>query len=506
MLRAAWLLFLVGTTALAVWVATSLVAWAGGPAELASAGGVLLFPLLPWWWEHRATEAWHARQRRARRLLPAKRALSGFSRFVLRSLALNLALLGALTALWPRVAFAALAARGDWFLDGRTGPTAQRVRGVLVAAATGLEWLHRAAHDNPYRRPEDARAPVPDSVRPVTVTTPSGSGARWRRVEGPPAQRQSPAGTDGDEPAPEAPQPEEPPPPLEGVEGATWRVGRTGWPWPETVHPVVAGMTPADEPSLEAVARFITAREPDPFRRVKALHDWVVTRLDYDQAALQAGRRPPQDAEAVFLSRRAVCEGYARLLVALGQHAGVRVVYVTGEVREPEGALATEGHAWNAVELEGAWYLVDATWNDALVAGGGSHYRLDYLFIPPALAVLDHFPDEPRWQLLEQPLTRAEFLRQPLARPALAKEGLTLVTPSALAVEVDERFVLELDNPTRAHVMLSLDGADCGISDDARVRLECQVEGRGPRVARVLANRSRLGTYTWVAGFRVIRR
>ncbi len=520
MLRFLWVLCLLTVTALGVWLASSLVAFAGGPAWLAVAGGVLLFPVLPVWWEKRATDAFHARLRRARRLLPKKRALSWPTRVALRTVALNVVFVALLLLSWPKIAFAALATRGDWFLDGESGAAAERARSVVVSAASGLEWLHRAAAENPYRTKEDERAPLPDDVKPVVVSTVYGDAARWRRAPPPPPPTPSPRPpSQPDAPVEPAPSPA-PPTPSEPVAGddepdvtepkstrppapvpeePAFRVGRTTWPWPNTPHVVVQGLTAADETSPEAVARFIAARVSDPFERVKALHDWVVTRLRYDDASV-TGPRKPQDARSVFDARLGVCEGYARLLVELGRHSGDRIVYVTGEVREEDGQLAPVGHAWNAVQVAGAWYLLDATWDDPTRPDGKDTYRTDYLFIPPQLAGLDHFPDEPGWQLREDWLSRAEFLRQPLARPGLAREGLALKSPSSVVVDVDDTFTLELSNPGRVWVMARVGEQACGPTDAAEVHLTCKVP-RGAGRAVVFANAAEFGSYDGVASF-----
>ena len=509
-LRALWVLFLLTITGLGVWLASSLVAYAGGPAELALFGGVLLFPVLPLWWEKRATDAFYAQLKRSTRLLPKKRALTAFTRIALRTVFLNLVFVVALVALWPKVAFAALATRGDWFLGDSQGVWTQRGRVVLLGAASGLEWVHRAANDNPYRSKEDDQQPVPDTVQPVVaVVTPFGSGARWRPKDPPPIV---PSGVEGPTP-PVEPPPVEPPPVIPSeVEGPpepevpAWTVGSTTWPWAERVHPVVAGMTAADETSPEAVARYISARVTDPFARVKALHDWVVTRLRYDSASI-TGKRKAQDAQSVFLSRLGVCEGYARLLVELGKHSGDRFVYVTGEVREEHGELAPVGHAWNAVEVKGAWYILDATWDDPVRNDGSDAYRTDYLFIPPDLAALNHFPDEPRWQLRAQALSRAEFLRQPMATLGLAKEHLELKSPSRAVVQVGETFDLSLGNPARMFVMVQVmpEKTKCGPSDAADLALSCPVT-RGSEEAIVFVNDQRDGSYASVASFKVERR
>ncbi len=492
MFRALWVFLLLSITWLGVWLASSLVAFAGGPAELALFCGVLLFPVLPLWWEKRATDAFYEKLKRSTRLLPKKRALTASTRIALRTVFLNLVFVSALVALWPKIVFAALATRGDWFLGDSQGPWAQRGRTVLLTAASGLEWVHTATHENPYRKPEDDQQPVPDDVKPVVaVVTPFGSGARWRPRD--PEPKPDPV-----EPAPQLPREPEP-------EVPSWTVGSTSWPWPEKVHPVVAGMAASDETSPQAVARYISARVTDPFERVKALHDWVVTRLRYDSASL-TGTRKPQDAKTVFDTRLGVCEGYARLLVELGKHSGDRFVYLTGEVREEHGELAPIGHAWNAVEVKGAWYLVDATWDDPVMKDGSDAYRTDYLFIPPSLAGLNHFPDESRWQLRAPAISRAEFLRQPMATPGLAKEHLELKSPARAVVQVGEAFELALGNPARRFVMVQVlpDQTKCGPVDDAELALSCPLTS-GSQEAVVFVNDELEGTYDSIANFKLQR-
>ncbi len=475
-----WVLGLVAVTGLGVWLASSLVAFAGGPAALACVGGVLLFPVLPLWWEKRASDAFYARLRVTRRLLPKKRALTGPTRVALRTVFINLVFVAVLLVAWPKVAFAALATRGDWFLGDEKGPWVDRARAALVGASSGLEWLHEAAHENPYRTEEDEKAPVPEDVKPVvSVVTPFGSGERWRRPE-----------------LPEAP-PE--PEPVDEHPDAVFDIGQTRWPWRSEIHPVVAGMSAADETTPEAVGRYISARVTDPFQRVKALHDWVVTRLRYDHASV-TGPRKPQDARSVFTSRLGVCEGYARLLVELGKHTDTRIVYVTGDVRSDDGSLMPVGHAWNAVEVQGAWYLLDATWDDASMSDGSEVYSTDYLFIPPELAGLDHFPDEARWQLRSAPLSRAAFLRQALARPGFAKERLTLRSPERMIVEVTDTFSLRVDNPANTYLMLHIGEVVCGPVNDEDVALDCPVPP-GAKKAVLFSNHAQEGDYDDVASF-----
>lgn len=65
-----------------------------------------------------------------------------------------------------------------------------------------------------------------------------------------------------------------------------------------------------------------------------------------------------------------VCEGYARAFKVLCDKAGITCVLVDGKATNSAGN--TEGHMWNYVQLDGAWYAVDVTWNDPVPADGGS--------------------------------------------------------------------------------------------------------------------------------------
>jgi len=110
-----WLLLVLAVTGAGVWLSSSLAAYLNAPIWLAGLLGLLAFPVLPLAWES------HASVRRARRPAARPRILTLWDRLVLRTLAVNLLIIAILLARWPATSFAALATRGDWFLEGRTG-------------------------------------------------------------------------------------------------------------------------------------------------------------------------------------------------------------------------------------------------------------------------------------------------------------------------------------------------------------------------------------------------
>ena len=436
------------TPLLGVWLASSLAAHAGRSTALPFVAGLLAFPVAPLAWDF-----W-SEYRRKQKKVTGERILTFADRLLLRTFAVSFTLIVAMLVVRPAVAFTALSTRGDWMLDGRAGPTVERARRALFTVAGGLEWLYELAHRNRYEKlveddatgPEPTPGPAP-SPTPVPAPAPAPT----------PTQAPSPA------PAPEA-KPAAPP----------------AWPDPPTLHPVVAEIPAGEESNLEAVARFIKGREPNPRARIKALHDYVADRIAYDAEALADDKIPPQGASSVFSARKGVCAGYANLFKAMAKVTGDEVVVVVGDARTDVDEIGGGGHAWNAARIDGQWYLLDATWDAGHVNGRTftKRYTTDYFLTPPELFGVDHFPEQERWQLKARALSRGEFMRQPMLRARFFTHGLRLDKPDRSQVTVAERMDIELDNPRGAFVLANFEPK--GAPPDARDE-PCEVRA-GPRV------------------------
>ena len=59
----------------------------------------------------------------------------------------------------------------------------------------------------------------------------------------------------------------------------------------------------------------------------------------------------------------AICSGYASSFNLLARKAGTDSIYVTGTV-PVTASNGNNGHAWNLVNVDGTWKLVDTTWDD----------------------------------------------------------------------------------------------------------------------------------------------
>lgn len=77
------------------------------------------------------------------------------------------------------------------------------------------------------------------------------------------------------------------------------------------------------------------------------LHDWLLDQLEYDNSLYWCS------AESALTRGLGTCESYQRAYAKLLDSAGIS-----------NGRVEGNGHAWNAVKMDGVWYQVDPTWDD----------------------------------------------------------------------------------------------------------------------------------------------
>ncbi len=120
----------------------------------------------------------------------------------------------------------------------------------------------------------------------------------------------------------------------------------------------------------EVLAELDLERKTD-YEKVAAIHDYICSHTKYDPA--EDGEDIKRTAYGALVEGRAVCQGYCVAFYRLLLEAGIDNRVIFGEGIGIDGKTAS--HTWNIVNLNGEYYYVDITWDDA----GG---KRDYFLVP----------------------------------------------------------------------------------------------------------------------------
>lgn len=107
---------------------------------------------------------------------------------------------------------------------------------------------------------------------------------------------------------------------------------------------------------VKAILQKIIKPGMNNHQKIKAIHDWVVLNLKYDNSYTK------YTAYEGLTTGSAVCQGYSLLTYKLLLGAGIPNKIVEGTAKPAGGAR--QSHAWNLVQLNGLWYHLDTTWDD----------------------------------------------------------------------------------------------------------------------------------------------
>lgn len=106
-------------------------------------------------------------------------------------------------------------------------------------------------------------------------------------------------------------------------------------------------ITPEQYAEIKAFTDDLVAECSSQFQIYRTCFNWIVENIKYDYVN--------NDPYAVFVNRKAVCQGYSNLLFVMLHSQGVPA-FVTNGYLNPYG-----GHAWNYVYFSSKWYVSDPT-------------------------------------------------------------------------------------------------------------------------------------------------
>ena len=142
-------------------------------------------------------------------------------------------------------------------------------------------------------------------------------------------------------------------------------------------------LTEAREDFSRRIAAFVAPIvDASPLVRVAYLHDRMILEFSYD------GTVQVSDAYSLLVGGQGVCQAYSLLFTALCRAAGVPAACVT---------CFSHTHAWNQVELGGAWYHVDLTWDETALPYPGRVPHTYFLLTDRELTA-QRLSDDATWE------------------------------------------------------------------------------------------------------------
>lgn len=283
----------------------------------------------------------------------------------------------------------------------------------------------------------------------------------------------------------------------------------------------VAATPPKAEASIRTLADYLAAAGPTDLERARAVYQWVSSNIAYDVAGFRSGEYGDLSPDGVLRRRTGVCSGYAGLAEALGRAMGLEIQVISGwskgyGYRAGAAIEAGANHAWNAVRVDGQWRLMDPTWGAGYIDDEMQFVRRPqdhYFLTDPEAFILDHFPEDPRWQLLDPPVTRTEYGEMVFLRPHFFANRLTVRSHRRGRILTDSRLTVEIGTPgdvlllarvLNADTEEQLEGRTFVQLADTTILIDAVFPHRGPYLLRMFVKpRSAEGSYDWAGDYRV---
>ncbi|XP_078586745.1 uncharacterized protein LOC144868426 [Branchiostoma floridae x Branchiostoma japonicum] len=188
--------------------------------------------------------------------------------------------------------------------------------------------------------------------------------------------------------------------------------------------------------------------------KVRMIFHWVTAQ---NLNEMSFGDDVEDDSPAGYLKaikeeRQTYATLFERLCSAAGLHSKTVHGYMKGVRYNPDHHFDGPGDrhrgTWNAVLVDGEWRLIDCHWGSRHVTGDDQvdidqlttvyKYEEFYFLTDPEQLIDTHFPDQPEWQLLDKPLSLADFEAGVKCWPLFYKLHASLVSHKSGIVHTED--------------------------------------------------------------------
>ncbi|MEO6347276.1 MAG: transglutaminase domain-containing protein [Aquaticitalea sp.] len=193
--------------------------------------------------------------------------------------------------------------------------------------------------------------------------------------------------------------------------------------------------------NLPQLAQHLTSQLPTEVEKFRAIYRWVCNNIANDYLLYERNMHKRQrfkddplklkawnekfkkiSFQKMRDDHKAICTGYAYLVKELSALVNIPCEVVHGYAKTSTINVETlnmPNHSWNAVELNGKWYLCDPTWASGIPNADTFLFEFSYndgfFLASPELFAINHFPEDTKWLLLDKNAPSFEdFLEAPI--------------------------------------------------------------------------------------------
>lgn len=119
----------------------------------------------------------------------------------------------------------------------------------------------------------------------------------------------------------------------------------------------------------------------DDHENIKKIHDYIINNTKYDVNRNNTGESEYKSYSAIGIVEDgyATCNGYADLMAIILSKLNYKNYKIA--TTSDEISYESNGHIWNALELDGEWLHLDLTWDDPVSSDGKDYLYHKYFLV-----------------------------------------------------------------------------------------------------------------------------
>lgn len=218
--------------------------------------------------------------------------------------------------------------------------------------------------------------------------------------------------------------------------------------------------------NLPVLTQNLTSNLDTDVEKFRAIYTWVCTNIENDYTSYLKTKKKRKklfkNREALLLwnysftpkvfkklleKKKTACTGYAYLIRELADLASIDCKIINGFGRTASLSLqenSLPNHSWNAIKLNGKWYLCDATWSagKVMIEDGIPKFKPEYydgyFLANPLLFIKNHYPLDVNWVLVDNTPTFSNFIDGPILYKEAFTSNIAPLSPVKMHIETQK--------------------------------------------------------------------